>query len=132
MHQADDANAAPATWHGLPNANDLTEFEFRRLHAAAGQFITPDVLAAYGDLPLGDVLRSRLRGFGLPSDRMNRGLDAGCTMAIYVNRGRTADVIADLHPRDLAGVEYYEATSAPLQYRPTLSSCPVLLLWLKR
>jgi hypothetical protein len=32
---------------------------------------------------------------------------------------------------DLAGVEYYSATNAPVQYRDGRAGCGVLLLWSK-
>ena len=117
----------------FPKATGPSEFEDRLHHSAAGRFITADVLAANGDLPLIDVLRIHITGFTAPGEsRPPRGFNDNCGLDIYVNGLRTVDVLDLLRPRDLAGVEYYEAASAPVKYRKAFSSCPILLLWLKR
>jgi hypothetical protein len=112
-------------------ASTKAGFEYRRVHSGAGQFIAADVLAASGDEPLLTVLRNRILGFpsfGPPSG--SRGDQSGC-LDQYVNGQRVADVIDTIHPRDLYGVEYYQASSAPVAYRRAFSTCSVLLLWLQ-
>jgi hypothetical protein len=121
--------------HNEPGSTTNTEarratFAFHRVHSAAGQFIAEDVLAAAGDIPLIDVLDSHLRGFirgrGVPAVGLaDIGID------VYVNGLRAGDVLDVLHPRDLVGVEYYDASSAPVNYRRAFSAAPVLILWLK-
>ena len=117
----------------FPNANAQSEFEDRRHHSAAGRFITADVLAASGDLPLIDVLRNHITGFVAPGDgRPPRGFNDNCGIDVFVDGLRTVDVLDLIRPRDLVGVEYYDASAAPVKYRKAFSSCPILLLWLKR
>jgi hypothetical protein len=50
---------------------------------------------------------------------------------VYVNGLRSIHAFDGIQPRELFGVEYYEAASAPVKYRRAFSTCPVLLLWLK-
>lgn len=107
------------------------EFEYRRLHSAGGQFITQDELARVANLPLLDILRTRIRGF---ASRRNAQVsipgDVTATIDVYLNGLRTG-TIDGLRPADLMGVEYYQANAAPVKYQRTLSPAPVLLLWLK-
>jgi hypothetical protein len=113
-------------------ANSQSEFEYRRHHSAAGRFITADVLQANADLPLVDVLRIHITGFAMPGDpQPARGFNNRCGPDVYVNGLRAIDAFDSIRPRNLSGVEYYEASSAPAKYRRALSTCPVLLLWLK-
>jgi hypothetical protein len=106
------------------------EFEYRRTHAAAGQFITATELAREGDAPLFDVLVRHLRGFtNLRDGRVIREEDIPSQLDVYVNGLRSVGL--DVRPRDLVGVEYYEASAAPVSYRRAFTSVPVLLLWLK-
>ena len=115
------------------SSSGQSEFEDRRQHSAAGRFITADVLAANGDLPLIDVLRIHITGFTAPGDsRPPRGYNDNCGLDVFVNGLRAVDVLDLIRPRDLVGVEYYEASTAPVKYRKAFSSCPMLLLWLKR
>lgn len=106
------------------------EFEYRRIHAAAGQFITEPQLAREADAPLIDVLRRHLRGFtNLRDGRVVSDVDILSQLDVYVNGLRSVGV--DVRPRDLLGVEYYQASEAPVNYRRAFTSAPVLLLWLK-
>lgn len=108
-----------------------SEFDYRRLHSAAGQFITADELAANGDVPLVLVLSTHIRGFNQTGDgRAAPGLPP-CAPDVFVDGLPVIDVLDALHPRDLLGVEYYEPASAPVKYRRAFSGCPVLLLWLR-
>ena len=118
--------SAPASPAGLR----LAEFEYRRIHSAAGQFITESELARVADAPLVDVLRRHLRGFtNLRDGRVVRDADILSYLDVYVNGLRSAGV--DVRPGDLVGVEYYQASDAPVNYRRAFTSVPVLLLWLK-
>jgi hypothetical protein len=122
-----ESDAASST-----DATGQSEFEYRRHHSAAGRFISADVLAANADVPLMDVLRIHITGFASPGDpRPPRGFNSNCGIEVYVNGLRAADAFDNIQPRDLVGVEYYEASSAPVKYRRAFSMCPVLLLWLK-
>jgi hypothetical protein len=108
----------------------LAEFEYRRLHAAAGQFITEPELAREADAPLIDVLRRHLRGFtNLRDGRVVSEGEIPSQLEVYVNGFRSVGL--DVRPRDLAGVEYYQGSEAPVNYRRAFTSAPVLLLWLK-
>src|SRR5689334_9775516 len=59
-------------------------FEYRRVHAGAGQFITADVLAAAADEPLRTVLQTRLLGFAsFDGAAMSRGDQSRC-LDVYI------------------------------------------------
>ena len=120
-----------ARLQGSGDANSQSEFDYRRVHSSAGRFITADVLSANGDRSLEEVLREHLLGFA--STRGARPLppNGKCGVDVYVNGLHSIAAFDVIRPRDLLGVEYYEAASAPVQYRRTFSTCPVLLLWLK-
>jgi hypothetical protein len=108
----------------------LAEFEYRRIHAAAGQFITEPELAREADAPLIDVLRRHLRGFtNLRDGRVVGEVDIPSQLDIYVNGFRSVGL--DVPLMDLVGVEYYQASEAPVKYRRAFTALPVLLLWMK-
>jgi hypothetical protein len=114
-----------------PAESRLAEFEYRRIHAAAGQFITEAELASEADAPLIAVLRRHLRGFtNLRDGRVVSEVDIPSQLDVYVNGFRSVGL--DVLPRDLAGVEYYQASEAPVKYRRAFTSVPMLLLWMKR
>jgi hypothetical protein len=108
-----------------------SEFDDRRLHASAGRFITADVLSANGDRSLEAVLRERLLGFESRGDARPSPPNGECGVDVYVNGLHSINAFDSILPRDLLGVEYYEAGSGPVKYRRAFSTCPVLLLWLK-
>ncbi len=113
-----------------PAESRLAAFEYRRIHAAAGQFITESELAREADATLVDVLRRHLRGFtNLRDGRVISEVDIPSQLDVYVNGSRSVGL--DIGPRDLMGVEYYQASEAPVNYRRAFTSVPVLLLWLK-
>ena len=113
-----------------PAESRQAEFEYRRIHAAAGQFITARDLAREADAPLIEVLRRHLRGFtNLRDGRVIGEVGIPSQLDVYVNGFRSVGL--DVPPRDLVGVEYYQASEAPLQYRRAFTSVPVLLLWMK-
>jgi hypothetical protein len=108
------------------------EFEYRRLHSAAGKFLTADLLEANRDLPLLQVLSTHVLGFPLTGDgRPTPGLPTGCSLQVFVNGLPSFDTLNMIRPHDLLGVEYYRAATAPLKYQRAFSDCPVLLLWLR-
>lgn len=125
----------PAT-HGVsrsasPADDRRAEFEYRRLHSASGQFITEQELARGSSLPLLDVLRMYLRGFGNFRDGSPGADDLDDRIDVYLN-GLRVSSIGGIRAGELMGVEYYQAAGAPVKYRRAFSSAPVLLLWLKR
>lgn len=114
-----------------PAEDRRAEFEYRRVHAATGQFITERELERLADMPLIEVLRTHLLGFPTsPDARQSTAGDLDSQLEVYVN-GLRAGAIDGLRPPDLMGVEYYRATAVPARYRRAFSSAPVLLLWLK-
>lgn len=118
---------SPAT---SPAESRRAEFEYRRIHAAAGQFITESELARDADFPLFAVLVRHLRGFtNFRDGRVVNEADIPSQLDVYVNGLRSFGL--DVRPRDLMGVEYYQASDAPVSYRRPFKSAPVLLLWLK-
>ena len=113
-----------------PAESRRAEFEYRRIHAAAGQFITESELAKETNAPLVDLLVRHLRGFTTLRDgRMVSAEDILSQLDVYVNGLRS--VVLNVPPSDLMGVEYYQASDAPVSYRRPFTSVPVLLLWLK-
>src|SRR5437764_1076142 len=64
----------------------LAEFEYRRIHSAAGQFIAEPELAREADAPLIDVLRRHIRGFtNLRDGRVVSDGDIPSQLDVYVN-----------------------------------------------
>lgn len=114
-----------------PAEDRRAAFEYRRVHAATGQFITERELERLADLSLIDALRTHLRDFPTsPGARQSTAGDLDSQLEVYVNGFRQGD-LDGVQPADLMGVEYYRATAAPARYRRPFSSVPVLLLWLK-
>jgi hypothetical protein len=128
-----------AQWDGHENAglqgsadgNSRSAFDYRRVHSPAGRFITADVLSANGDRPLEEVLRERLLGFESSSGARPSPPNGKCSVDVYVNGLHSSDAFDGIRPRELFGVEYYKAATAPVKYLRAFSTCPVLLLWLK-
>ena len=113
-----------------PAESRRAEFEYRRIHSAAGQFITESELAREADAPLVDVLVRHFRGFtNLRDGRVVSGVDIPSQLDVYVNGFRSLGL--EVRPSDLVGVEYYQASEAPIRYRRAFTSVPVLLLWMK-
>jgi hypothetical protein len=116
---------------GSADANSQSEFDYRRVHSSAGRFITADVLSANGDRSLDEVLRERLLGFESSRGAGPSPPNGKCGVDVYLNGLHSIDAFDGIRPRDLLGVEYYEAGSAPEKYRRAYSACPILVLWLK-
>ena len=109
-------------------ASRLAEFEARR-RVGQGRFLTADVLQANDDIPLIDLLRLRIPGFNNSRDARVQALGPGSCMNVYLNGLSSPNALEGMHPHDLVGVEYYDALTAPQQYRQSLRSCSALLLW---
>ena len=124
----------PARTRSSSRAGDRrAAFEYRRIHAATGQFIAERELERLAHTPLIEALRTHLRDFPTsPYVRQSTAGDLDSQLEVYVN-GFHAGSIDGIGPADLMGVEYYRATesAAPAGYRRPFSSAPVLLLWLK-
>jgi hypothetical protein len=120
-----------ARLQGSADANSQSEFDYRRVHSAAGRFITADVLSANGNRSLEEVLREHLLGFESSSGARPSPPNGKCGVDVYVNGHHSIEALDGIRPRDLLGVEYYQRGSAPVKYRRAFSICPILLLWLK-
>jgi hypothetical protein len=129
--EAQSGGRENTTLQGSADANSQSEFDYRRVHSSAGRFITAGVLSANGDRSLEEVLREHLLGFASSRGARPSPPNGTCGVDVYVNGLHSIDVFDGIRPRDLLGVEYYEAGSAPVNYRRAFSTCPVLLLWLK-
>lgn len=108
----------------------LREFEQRR-RAGSGRYITEDQIDAAFGSDLNALLASRLR---LRADTFvwnRRGFGARCKLTAYLDGLHLqGDLVADIDPTHLAGVEYYDLGFIPVQY-PTKSGCGVILFWSK-
>jgi hypothetical protein len=130
----------------------LDEFEARR-RQGIGRFITDSVLAAEHAKSLQLLLVSHVPGLKVvgwgvksmePALNMGRGSrrslrsgGEGCPVAIYVDGFEVVDDVFDvvnldpLHTEEVAGIEVYSRSTAPVQYRPMGNYCKVILLWMK-
>jgi hypothetical protein len=54
-----------------------------------------------------------------------------CPVAIYIDGIRSPDGLEGIRTEELHGVEYYDITAAPVQYRRLGPACKVLLFWTK-
>ncbi|MGH7619920.1 MAG: carboxypeptidase regulatory-like domain-containing protein [Gemmatimonadaceae bacterium] len=124
---------------GKVNRNPmLDEFEARR-RMGIGHFIGDSVLQADSTKPVATIIAGHLPGFRSVRDgRTVSRFPCVGSPDIYINGARTqfsarGGDVTDLRlydGRDIAGVEYYDAASAPVQFRRlSLSSCGVLLIW---
>lgn len=111
----------------------LGEFAARRAHGN-GRYLTGDELAADDDTkPLAQLLSAHLLGFAeTQADQPAHRPGSRCGVDIYLNGLLAPGALDQLHASDLAGIEFYQAANAPVQYRRIDSACPVLLLWLKQ
>jgi hypothetical protein len=106
----------------------LAEFEERR-RIGIGRFLTADVLQANDDIPLTDLIRLRIPGFSNARDARGNTLGSSACLNVYLNGLFSPNALEGLHSHDLAGVEFYDAVSAPQQYRRSGLACAALLLW---
>ena len=120
----------------------LQPFE-RRLKLGLGRFLTEDQLDEEGTRDLRLVIATRFPGLVIRPDGsghdalysvrgfMTRMQVKPCPVSVYLDDVPiTQDDVWDLtRTWDLAGVEYYDGQTAPVEYRVAGTVCGVLLLW---
>ena len=128
--------------HGAPiddapsmmlSATSAQTFEWRRAHGN-GQYISDEVLSAERLTPLPTLLRTHLSGFQMPASALAAGpaTRTSCTTMVYVDGLYAPGALeSGIDTKDLSGVEYYSAITAPTQFRRAGTACPVLLLWVR-
>jgi len=126
----------------------LQEFEVRR-HAGLGRFIVDSVIAAEQSKGLQQLLVSHVAGLKVagrgvramePQPAGKSMLRDGCKVLVYLDGFKLTEIDPrydsfDLEPIDianLAGIEAYNQPNAPVQYKPSIDYCKVILLWSKR
>lgn len=123
----------------------LQDFEWRR-RMGIGRFLTDSILLAERTKPIARIMETHLPGLNsVGFDRTVTRFDCG-RVDVYVDgvaygptrplgRGRGAGDETDLRSlwgENVAGVEYYSAAGAPVQYRKTgASRCGLVLIWLR-
>jgi hypothetical protein len=113
------------------NRDTANSFEARRARAASGRFLDSTQLRDPPDARLVETLRVRIVGFGVARDaRHATAVSEQCTLDVFVDGARSGSV-DDLRAHDVAAVEYYDAPDAPVAYRRSGHSCPILLVWLR-
>ncbi|MDE3151489.1 MAG: hypothetical protein KGL93_04520 [Gemmatimonadota bacterium] len=122
----------------------LQPFERRRA-MGLGRFLTEAALDSAGQRDVKVVLATRFPGIVIrPDDQGNEELYSlrgfmtkmriqPCPVSVYLDDVPISqdDVWNLTRTWDLAGVEYYDGLSAPVQYRISGTVCGVLLLWSK-
>lgn len=141
--QALDTVFVAGAWH----PRRMAEF-YSRESMHIGRFLTDSALAAEKTRDLGLVLSMRFPGLRVEPDNDSPGhyrlvsirpqnanalqVVAGpCPVDVYIDGFRSFEDFRGLYPSDLAGIEFYSAESAPVQYRLNTGGCAVLLLWTK-
>jgi hypothetical protein len=137
----------------------LRGFEERRLHGAAGYFVSDSVLRKADDRTLANVLRTHIPGINIvqrgrfellappPSCQTAFGGKSGPPPDVYVDGVRLPHPpppphrnfsaggmqpfdLSEFHVSNLAGVEYYpDAALLPPEFSATAKGCGALLLW---
>jgi hypothetical protein len=130
------------------NELHLAEYETRR-QQGLGRFIVDSVIAAEHAKGLSLLLVSHIPGLrvnniggvvGLqpPTPNMSQGRGrrasclGGCCVAVYLDGFPLTIGLDEIDPRDIAGIESYNQPNAPVQYKPSIDFCKVILLWSKR
>src|SRR5512146_1043821 len=114
----------------------LQECEMRR-RMGIGRFLTDSVLQKEATQPIASIMARHLPGlYSLGFDQGIGRIHMGsrCRLEVYIDGVRHSGDALDLRfidGVDVAGVEYYTATSAPVQYRHLGMTCGVILIWLK-
>jgi hypothetical protein len=121
----------------------LREFEIHRRMGIA-RIISDSILAREGTRDVGFVLMTRFPGLRLVPVIDAPGRDSlvaamapgllfspadGCPVLLYLDGFRLFNGLESVRTQDLAGIEYYDITSAPPQYRRPGAACKVLLFW---
>jgi hypothetical protein len=128
----------------------LSEFEARRA-LGTGRFLSDSELTAAADVDLARLIAQRIPGLNAVSGPSGHGtylfstrggnvngrrMNAGrCPVQVYVDGQRSGAPqdptdLTDFRPQALAGVEFYNESSTPAEYRSG-NVCGVLLLWTK-
>lgn len=139
------APARLATTRVVDRAGELRlrEFEDRVRARGGGSFVSGEVLAKSAGRMLGDVLRASMRGLSIASapDGSQYAVSAReatslkgalrpCPVKVFLNGMALGDsTLSNFEPGELAGAEYHDPSTAPVQYRRTGTQCGVLLLW---
>lgn len=127
-----------------------SEFETRR-SLGTGRFLTESELSAAANSDLGRLIAERFPGLLAVSGTAGQGtylfstrggtvkgkaVNANrCPIQVYRNGMRSgapqeATDLSDLKPQELSGVEFYNESSTPAEYRSG-NVCGVLLIWTK-
>ncbi|MDE3054480.1 MAG: carboxypeptidase regulatory-like domain-containing protein [Gemmatimonadota bacterium] len=119
----------------------LQPFENRR-RIGIGRFLTANDLANEGLKDFRLIAETRFPGLRVQRDSSGREMllnavprDGGnpCPVVVYLDGQQIdqGDVWNLVQTWDLAGVEFYDGTDTPSQYRVSGSMCGVVLLWSK-
>jgi hypothetical protein len=117
----------------MMSATTSQTFQWRRLHGN-GQYISDEVLYAERLTPLPTLLRTHLLGFQMPASALAAGpaKRMTCTTLVYLDGLYEPGALeSGIDTKDLSGVEYYSAATAPTQFRRAGNACPILLLWVR-
>jgi hypothetical protein len=140
--------------HASRNDLHLAEYETRR-QQGLGRFIVDSVIAAEHAKGLSLLLVSHIPGLRVNSERppkvvameptppnlsqgrtvmRRRAGVGGCAVAFYLDGFALSPETSldEIDPNDIVGIEAYNQTNAPVQYKPTLDICKVILLWSRR
>ena len=126
----------------------LRDFRNRRA-MGTGRFLDDSVLVSEMTQPVADIMARHFPGIEVVGDgrRVARRMCVSPTgvplmggpLAVYIDgvrmtsrRGPDATDLRAINGRDVAGIELYDAETAPVQYRELGQSCGVLLIWLRR
>jgi len=128
----------------------LSEFETRRA-LGTGRFLSDSELTAAANIDLARLIAQRIPGLSAVSGPSSHGTflfstrggtvnarrpnSSLCPIQVYVDGQRSgapqeATDLTDYKPQALAGVEFYNESSTPAEYRSG-NVCGVLLLWTK-
>jgi carboxypeptidase family protein len=121
----------------------LEDFE-RRRRMGIGRFLSDSVLLSEKSSPIAEVMARRFPSLrAIDNDRTVATLQCGA-LSIYVDGLRVSGSFSGLggyHDAtdlralagdDVAGVEYYTAASAPVEFRRLSMGCGVILIWTRR
>jgi hypothetical protein len=136
----------------------VAEFNTRR-RTLPGRFLAPEDIARRGPTQVSDLFKS-IPGVYLevlmPSDTLNQfagstgdtgdgqlritmrgGFSAKCIPSIWLNNLQLQDVAAAdldglMQPNDLIGVEVYQPTQVPAQFRVGMTGCGAVVFWRRR
>lgn len=140
--------------------NIVAEFSERR-RTLPGRFLAPEDIARRGPTQVSDIFKSVPGVYVevlLASDTVNQfngasvadmggdsqlrivmrgGFSAKCLPTIWVNglqlpEPTAADVDGLANPSDLIGIEVYQSTQVPAQFRTAMNGCGAIVIWRRR